>query len=101
MSPSAGQLVKRELPQRVVNRGLRLLDPVHGVRRNHEQVVDAAQFGHRPTVVTRQADGEQATPARLVEGAYEIGGVARRGQPDDDVTAPPECRDLTGEDDFE
>ena len=74
---------------------------MYGVSRNHEQtaLIPPATSAIAPALVARQADGEQATPARLLEGAYEIGGVARGGQPDDDVTTPPESSDLAGEDD--
>src|SRR4051812_1005901 len=99
ISPSGGQLVESELPQRVVDRGLGLLNPMHGIRRHHEKMVDTAQLGHFPALVARQADGEQATPARLLEGAHEVGRITRSRQPDDDVTAPPERCDLPGEDD--
>ena len=55
-----------------------------------QDMVRCCLVGHRPALVARQADGEQATPARLLEGAYEVGGIAEVDSPT--TTSPGRCR---------
>src|SRR5215468_10735102 len=66
-----------EFPEHLVDRGLRLLDPVDRGGRRHEQVVDAVKFGHLAALVAGQPDGEHPAPARLVERGQRGHAAAR------------------------
>src|SRR5512132_4160637 len=77
-SGAVGRLQRHlgQLPQDVVDGGLCLLDPVDRGRGDHEQVVDGVELGHLAALVDGPTDGEQPAPARLLEGANQVVGVA-------------------------
>src|SRR5689334_11561856 len=51
LSPQHGL---RQLPQRVIQRDLRLLDAMHGGGRDDEEVVDGSRLRHAAAVVARE-----------------------------------------------
>ena len=69
--------------------------------RTTRQWSDGVAARHGRPLVAAQADGEEAPPRRLLEGAEHVDRVAAGGEPDGDVAGPGVGDDLPGEDELE
>src|SRR5215469_11521908 len=90
-----------QFPEHLIDRRLRLLDPVDRGGRHDEQVVDAVQLGHLSARVARQPDGQHPAAAGLVEGTQQVGGVAACRQADRYVVTAAERSELPRENDVD
>src|SRR5499427_1680445 len=85
-----------QVPHDVVQRDVRLLDPVDAERGHDEAAV--REVGESPAVLAREGDREQPELAGRLDRADQVRRVAARAEQEGHVAVPRQHAELVGED---